>query len=73
MKLLKQNKNIIIKSTDKNLGPATMDTKDYVLQVLKEHLLTNAYRQLTQSEAINSMECEHTRILGALVEHPQGT
>lgn len=56
MKLLKQNKNIIIKSTDKNLGPATMDTKDYVLQVLKEHLLTNDYRQLTHSKAINSME-----------------
>jgi hypothetical protein len=34
---LKQNHNIIIKPTDKNLGPAIMDTEDYIHQVLQEH------------------------------------
>jgi len=53
---LKHNKNIIIKPLDKNLGPAVMDTISYVKQVLKEHLLSKDYRQLTKEEAQNSME-----------------
>ena len=42
-----------IKPTDKNLGPAVMDTSEYVNQVLTEHLLTKHYKQLTQTEATN--------------------
>jgi hypothetical protein len=53
---LKQNHNIIIKPTDKNLGPAIMDTEDYIQQVLKDHLLTKDYMQLTQYEALSKME-----------------
>jgi hypothetical protein len=56
MRLLKNNKDIIIKPTDKNLGPAIMDTPDYVHQILTEHLLTNDYRQLSRSEAENKMD-----------------
>jgi len=57
LQALKQNKNIIIKPSDKNLGPAIMDTNHYIQQVLKEHLLTDTYRQLTQSEAHNKLAC----------------
>jgi len=53
---LKQNHNILIKPTDKNLGPAIMDTEDYIHQVLQDHLLTKDYMQLTQYKAINKME-----------------
>jgi hypothetical protein len=53
---LKQNKNIIIKPTDKNLGPAVLDTKTYIKQILQEHLLTTNYTQLTKETAKNSIE-----------------
>ena len=48
---LKHNKNITIKPTDKNLGPAVLDTKQYIGQVLQEHLLTPSYKQLSHQEA----------------------
>jgi hypothetical protein len=50
-----QNHNIIIKPTDKNLGPAAMDTTKYIKQALQEHLLTNTYKQLSEMEAKNRM------------------
>jgi len=55
MRLLKNNKDIIIKPTDKNLGPAIMDTSKYVHQILTEHLLTDDYRQLSQLETEDRM------------------
>jgi hypothetical protein len=47
LKELKSNKNIIIKPTDKNVGPSMM---------LKEHLLTPDYRQLSHLEATRAFE-----------------
>jgi hypothetical protein len=52
---LRKNHNIIIKPTDKNLGPAAMDTTEYIKQALQEHLLTNTYKQLSEMEAKNRM------------------
>jgi hypothetical protein len=48
---LQKNKNIVIKPTDKNLGPAVMDVTEYINQILTEHLLTDTYLQLTEGEA----------------------
>jgi predicted DNA-binding protein (UPF0251 family) len=56
LRQLKNNKAIRIKPTDKNLGPAVMDTSEYVNQVLTEHLLTKDYKQLTQTESTNRMD-----------------
>ena len=56
LRQLKENKNIIIKPSDKNLGPTVMDTTSYVKQVLEEHLLSKDYKQLTKEEVQNSME-----------------
>jgi hypothetical protein len=53
---LKQNTNIIIKPSDKNLGPAVMDTSSYITQVLKEHLLTKDYRKLTREDTLYRMD-----------------
>jgi hypothetical protein len=53
---LRQNQNIIIKPTDKNLGPAVMDLNTYVSQVLKEHLLTDTYKKLSPTETKDSLE-----------------
>jgi hypothetical protein len=52
---LRQNHNIIIKPTDKNLGPEVMDASEYIKQALQEHLLTNTYKQLSETEAKNKM------------------
>jgi hypothetical protein len=51
LRLLRQNSNFIIKPSDKNLGPAIMDTVSYIMMALKEHLLTPTYKQLTATEA----------------------
>jgi hypothetical protein len=56
LKILRQNKQLIIKPTDKNLGPALLDLDAYIKQVLQEHLLTNDYAQLTPYEAKDRME-----------------
>jgi hypothetical protein len=58
LKELKNNKDkdITIKPTDKNLGPAVLNTSHYINQVLKEHLLTPAYRQLSYLEVRTSTD-----------------
>jgi hypothetical protein len=52
---LQQNKNLIIKPTDKNLAPALMDLETYIKQVLQEHLLTNDYIQSSHEEMRRKM------------------
>lgn len=47
---LQNNERLIIKPTDKNLGPALMDLKTYIRQALQEHLLTDNYVQLSREE-----------------------
>jgi hypothetical protein len=53
---LKNNNHIIIKPSDKNLGPTVLDTTSYVHQVFEEHLLTSDYRQLTKAEVQKIMD-----------------
>jgi hypothetical protein len=53
---LKKNQNIVIKPTDKNLGPAVMDLTKYIQQILQEHLLIKDYRQLTTDSPRPEME-----------------
>ncbi len=56
MKKLRTNNALIIKPTDKNLGPAVMDTKTYIKQILQEHLLTSHYQQLSKQDSLNRLE-----------------
>jgi hypothetical protein len=56
LKSLKNNKNIVIKPTDKNLGPAVIDLKQYLHQILNEHLLSKDYKQLTRQSTLSKME-----------------
>ena len=53
---LKNDKETIIKPTDKNLGPAVLDLDKYIKQILLEHLLTNDYKQLTKEKALQKMD-----------------
>ena len=66
MKQLKANKNVNVKPTDKNLGPAIMDTKLYIEQVLNEHLLRDTYKQLSKEEANNKYELLKCSLKGFL-------
>jgi len=56
LKELKQNTNLIIKPTDKNLGPAIMDRVFYINKILKDHLLTKDYIKLSQNEALSKLQ-----------------
>jgi hypothetical protein len=55
LKQLQENNNIIIKPTDKNLGPAVLDRETYIKQILQEHLTTKTYQQLSPIEAKNML------------------
>lgn len=59
---LKHNPNLIVGSTDKNLGTFIMTRKEYVALAYKDHLNDETtYKQLTQDEFINNII--NTRIL----------
>jgi hypothetical protein len=55
LRTVKESNHLIIKPTDKNLGPAIMDTDTYIKQVHKEHLLTSDYEQLSNVAAKRQM------------------
>ena len=57
LKTLRTNSTWIILMCDKNLGPAIMERDEYILNVLKEHLMNGVtYRQLSSEEAKNRLE-----------------
>jgi hypothetical protein len=55
LKELKHSQDFIILPTDKNLGPAILNRKDYITQVLSEHFLTNSYQNLPAESANQRM------------------
>jgi len=69
LNILKQNKNLIIKPSDKNLGPAVLDTSTYIKQTLNEHLLTKDYRQLTELEAKLLMDKARNTLQKLITDH----
>jgi len=66
---LRCNDKIVIKPTDKNLGPAVMDKNDYIQQVLKEHLLTKDYQQLSQNEALHKLNSLKDSLKNIITTH----
>ncbi len=66
---LKLNHKIIIKPMDKNLGPAAMDLDHYIQQILKEHLMTNDYTQLSKNSAKDKMELIRSNLKGMLTQN----
>jgi len=69
MKSLRNNNNIVIKSTDKNLGPAVLDADTYSKQVLQEHLLTRTYLQLSNTEAATRYETLKSTLKNIVASH----
>ena len=71
LRQLKKDENLTIKPTDKNLGPAIMETETYVKQILQEHLLTKDYRRLSETMAKNRLaDIKHN--LKSLIDNNQG-
>jgi hypothetical protein len=68
---LKENKLFVIKPTDKNLGPAIMDTEQYAIQVLTEQLLTSDYKQLSKEEAKIKMDNIKTQLKSLIIQYQQ--
>jgi hypothetical protein len=62
LKQLQNNNNFIIKPSDKNLGPAILNTDDYINMVLKEHLLTPAYSQLSKETALSQLSSTQSHL-----------
>jgi len=61
----KQSEEFIILPTDKNLGPAIMNRDLYIKQVLREHLTTPAYLQLTSEKALTEINNTKQLLLNA--------
>ena len=67
---LQQNLELIVVPTDKNLGPAVMERRDYVRQCLTEHLLDRStYRQLSPAEAHDRMNSARITLDGLLLNY----
>ena len=56
LSLLKRSTEFVVMPTDKNLGPAIMNRNEYITQNLTEHLLTNNYQQLCNTEAKTKLQ-----------------
>ena len=66
---LANRQDILIVSCDNNLGPAIIDTKSYVELAFKNHLHTEAYKELTEEEATAHMNGVATKIQMWLHKH----
>ncbi len=66
---LKNNKEFVVKPSDKNLGPVIMNTEDYIKMALIQHLLTTNYQQLPPQQAKNHLENIKNTLKNLLHDH----
>ncbi len=67
---IRQNNNLVIFPTDKNLGPAIIDRPTYIKRALSEHLSDKTtYRQLTPSGASNRIKAVRRMITKFIETH----
>jgi hypothetical protein len=52
----KIKKDYIIQPSDKNLGPAIMNYRNYITCILQEHIMTTNYQQLPKDSALHRIE-----------------
>jgi hypothetical protein len=69
LRALRNNNNLIIKPSDKNLGPVVMNTEHYITEVLSKHLLTKDYKQLSETEVHNKMEQVRNHLESMINDH----
>jgi hypothetical protein len=67
---LRQNHNLVIFPSDKNLGPAIIDRQTYIKRAFSEHLSdTSTYRQLTPQVADNRIKAIRKIITNFINSH----
>jgi hypothetical protein len=66
---LRNDDNIIIMPTAKNLGPAVMNRNQYIEQCLTKHLITPQYSQLTKKTALTRIELTKHLLLNNLQKY----
>jgi hypothetical protein len=67
---LRQNHNLVVFKTDKNLGPALLERDIYIRRALSDHLLNQVhYRQLTEVAAEGRILAIKKIIVAFLLKH----
>ena len=70
LRQLKDNQQIIILNSDKNLGIASIKRDEYIKAILQEHLTKNdIYKNLTKQEAQSFMSLAESEIKMAIREN----
>jgi hypothetical protein len=71
LRAIKREKKFMITATDKNLGPAVLETELYIHRSLKDHLLNQTnYLELSENEALATNELVFRTILDEWVDGP---
>jgi hypothetical protein len=69
LRQLKKDGKLMVTATDKNLGPAIMETSLYFRRSLDDHLLNKTqYAEISAGEAFEYDECNYRRILRMTVD-----
>jgi hypothetical protein len=64
LRLLKDHQDFVVFLTDKNLGPAIIERKEYIRRALKDHLLDQeTYKQLTDVQARNEFLVARSKVI----------
>ena len=67
---IRNNQDLVVLQTDKNLGPAIWERTEYVKQTLREHLLNKStYKQLSEDEAATRQAATKEEIFELLRGH----
>jgi hypothetical protein len=72
LRRIKKERKLMITSTDKGLGPAIMEIKQYITRGLADHLLnTTNYRELAMEEALLINETNFRWICERFLDYPE--
>jgi hypothetical protein len=66
---LKNTKDFIIQLSDKNLGPAILNFRNCIKQILQEHLLTTNYQKLSHDATLHRIESTKQQLRDAFNLH----
>ena len=66
---LRNNKDLLVIPSDKNLGPVILDRDEYVRRCFQEHLLTDNYKELSEHEANTFVQHTYTLLTKFINDH----
>ena len=66
---LRNNKDLLVIPSDKNLGPVILDRNEYIRRCFQEHLLTDNYEELSEHEANTFVQHTYTLLTKFINDH----